>query len=246
MEDPYQNGAGSFSERKSVKKMNKKFRIICLSLFISISAGNLYAQETLFKDLSYEYLEKLIAAAKRNYPEAKVKQKQVEIARSTFHQASFGWLEAFSASYIYSPQSSINITQPTIFKGYQLVASVSLGSLFERPYTIHNAREAVKIAEFQQQEYNLTLEAQIKRFYFAYLAAQADLRNKVTAVTNAQTATKNLKYTFEKGETPFQTYNESLNNLYNQNSFRIQAELNVFTAKTNLEELIGDKLESIK
>jgi len=226
--------------------MNNKLRIICLSIFLSTLACNLFAQETLFKDLSYPYLEKLIAAAKKNYPEAKIKQKQVEIARSTFHQASFGWLEAFSASYIYSPQSSVNIIQPTIFKGYQLVASVSLGSLFERPYTIHNAREAVKVAEFTQQEYYLTLEAQIKRFYFAYLAAQADLRNKVTAVTNAETATKNLKYTFEKGETSFDIYNQALNNLYNQNSFRIQAELNVFTAKTNLEELIGDKLESIK
>jgi outer membrane protein TolC len=226
--------------------MNSKLRIICLSVFLSIFAGHLFAQETLFKDLSYPYMEKLIAAAKKNYPEAKIKQKQVEIARSTFHQASFGWLEAFSASYIYSPQSSVNIIQPTIFKGYQLVASVSLGSLFERPYTIHNAREAVKVAEFTQQEYYLTLEAQIKRFYFAYLAAQADLRNKVTAVTNAETATKNLKYTFEKGETSFDIYNQALNNLYNQNSFRIQAELNVFTAKTNLEELIGDKLESIK
>jgi len=226
--------------------MNNKLRIICLSIFLSTLACNLYAQETLFKDLSYPYMEKLIAAAKKNYPEAKIKQKQVEIARSTFHQASFGWLEAFSASYIYSPQSSINITNPTIFKGYQLVASVSLGSLFERPYTIHNAREAVKVAEFTQQEYFLTLEAQIKRFYFAYIAAQADLRNKVTAVTNAETATKNLKYTFEKGETSFDIYNQALNNLYNQNSFRIQAELNVFTAKTNLEELIGDKLESIK
>ncbi|MCO5947012.1 MULTISPECIES: TolC family protein [Mucilaginibacter] len=226
--------------------MNNKLRIICLSIFLSTLACNLFAQETLFKDLSYPYMEKLIAAAKRNYPEAKIKQKQVEIARSTFHQASFGWLEAFSASYIYSPQSSVNIIQPTIFKGYQLVASVSLGSLFERPYTIHNAREAVKVAEFTQQEYYLTLEAQIKRFYFAYLAAQADLRNKVTAVTNAETATKNLKYTFEKGETSFDIYNQALNNLYNQNSFRIQAELNVFTAKTNLEELIGDKLESIK
>jgi outer membrane protein TolC len=226
--------------------MNNKLRIICLSIFLSTLACNLYAQETLFKDLSYPYMEKLIAAAKKNYPEAKVKQTQVEIARSTFHQASFGWLEAFSASYIYSPQSSLNLTNPTAFKGYQLVASVSLGSLFERPYTIHNAREAVKVAEFTQQEYFLTLEAQIKRFYFAYLAAQADLRNKVTAVTNAETATKNLKYTFEKGETSFDIYNQALNNLYNQNSFRIQAELNVFTAKTNLEELIGDKLESIK
>ncbi|WP_428331029.1 TolC family protein [Mucilaginibacter sp.] len=226
--------------------MNNRIKVICLTLFILISASNIYAQETMFKDLSYDYLEKLIATAKKNYPEVKVKQAQANIARSTFHQSNFGWLEAFSASYIYSPKSAINLNAPTVFNGVQLVASVSLGSLFERPYTIHNAREASKIAELQQDEYLLTLEAQIKRFYFAYLEAQTDLRSRVNAVQDATTAVKQLKYSFQKGEIPFQTYNEALSNLYSQNSFRIQGELAVFTAKTNLEELLGAKLESIK
>jgi outer membrane protein TolC len=200
----------------------------------------------MFKDLNYPYLEKLIAAAKQNYPQVKVLQNQVNIARSTFHQSNFTWLDAFSASYIYSPQNSINLTQPTIFKGIQLVATVSLGSLFERPYTIHNAREAVKIAEGNQEQYYLTIEAQVKRFYFAYIEAQADLRSKVNAVLDATTAVNQLRHTFEKGEISFQVYNEALTNMYNQSSFRLQAELAVFTAKTNLEELLGTKLESIK
>lgn len=226
--------------------MNYKLKYYCLTLLILISAGNLYAQESIFKDLSFPYMEKLIATAMNNYPEVKIKQSQVNIARSTFHQSNFGWLDAFSASYIYSPQSTVNLTQPTIFKGYQLVASVSLGSLFQRPYTIHNARENVKVAEQQQQEYGLALEAQVKRFYFNYLQAQAELRGRVNAVQDATTAVKQLKYTFEKGETTFLIYNGALVNLYSQNSFRVIAELAVFTAKTNLEELLGAKLESIK
>jgi outer membrane protein TolC len=226
--------------------MNNKFRILCLTLFILTFAGNIYAQETMFQDLSYSYLEKLIATAKKNYPEVKALQEQVNIARSTFHQASFSWLDAFSASYIYSPQSVVNANAPLIFKGYQLVATISLGSLFEKPYTIHNAREAVKVAEDQQEEYNLTIEANVKRYYFAYLEAQADLRNKVNAVQDATIAVNQIKHTFDKGETTFQVYSEALTNLYNQNSFRLQAELAVFTAKTNLEELLGVKLESIK
>lgn len=228
--------------------MSNKFRTICLSLFITTFAANIYAQETIFQDLSYPYLEKLIAAAKTNYPQVKVLQEQVNIARSTFHQSNFGWLDAFSASYIYSPQgrTTTSATNPIIFNGLQLVATVSLGSLFERPYTIHNARESLKVAEAQQEQYLLTIEAQIKRFYFAYLEAQADLRNKVNAVQDATTAVSQIKHTFGKGETTFQVYNEALTNLYNQNSFRLQAELAVFTAKTNLEELLGAKLESIK
>jgi outer membrane protein TolC len=228
--------------------MNNKLKILCLTLFIFICANNVFAQETMFQDLSYPYLEKLIATAKKNYPQVQILQNQVNIARSTFHQSSFTWLDAFSASYIYSPQSATatSATNPIIFNGLQLVATVSLGSLFERPYTIHNAKESVKIAEEQQEEYYLTIEASVKRFYFAYIAAQADLRNKVNAVQDATTAVNQIKHTFEKGETTFVIYNEALTNLYNQNSFRVQAELAVFTAKTNLEELLGAKLESIK
>lgn len=228
--------------------MNNKFKTLCLSLFILTFTCNVYAQETLFNDLSYPYLEKLIAAAKSNYPQAKILQNQTNIAKSTFHQSNFGWLDAFSASYIYSPQGSTttSATNPIIFNGLQLVATVSLGSLFERPYTIHNAREAVNIAQEQQDEYNLTIEAQVKRFYFAYIAAQAQLRSTVNAVLDATTAVKQLKYSFEKGETTFEVYNLALTTLYSQNAFRVQAELALFTAKTNLEEYLGAKLESIK
>ena len=226
--------------------MNIRLKPLGLILFILILSAKTYAQESMFQDLSYPYLEKLIDVAKRNYPEVKIKQNQVNIARSTYHQSNFGWLDAFSASYIYSPQSAVNIGSPTIFKGYQLVATASIGSLFERPYTINNAKEALKVAELQQSEYALTIEAQVKRFYFAYIAAQADLRSRVNAVLDATNSTKQLKYTYEKGETTFLTYNEALTNLYNQNAFRVQAELAVFTAKTNLEEFLGAKLESVK
>jgi len=105
--------------------MNNKFKALLLSLFILTLAANAYAQESMFQDLSYTYLEKLIATAKRNYPQEKTLAYQTEIAKSSFHQASFTWLDAFSASYIYSPESSLNLTNPTAFKGYQLVATVS-------------------------------------------------------------------------------------------------------------------------
>ncbi|MDR3696123.1 TolC family protein [Mucilaginibacter sp.] len=228
--------------------MNNKLKALLLSLFILTLAGNTYAQASIFQDLSYPYLEKLIATAKKNYPQVKTLAYQTEIAKSSFHQASFTWLDAFSASYIYSPQgqTTTSATNPIIFNGLQLVATVSIGSLFERPYTIHNARVAVKIAEENQAQYDLTIEAQVKRFYFAYIEAQADLRNKVNAVQDATTAVNQIKHTFDKGETTFEVYSQALTNLYNQNSFRVQAELALFTAKTNLEEMLGTKLESVK
>src|ERR1700694_1647049 len=152
--------------------MNNKIKSLFL-LFFLLTASKIHAQETMFQDLSYPYLEKLIAAAKENYPHTKVLEHEVNIARGTFHQSHFGWLDAFSASYIYNPQGYLTLSNPTLEKGYQLVATVNLGSLFERPYTIHNAKEAVVVAEQQKEEYALSLEAQVKRNYFAYIASQA-------------------------------------------------------------------------
>ncbi|MEO3406858.1 TolC family protein [Mucilaginibacter sp. CAU 1740] len=224
-----------------------KTKLICLFITITIFSARLHAQETSFiKDINYPYLEKLIATAKKNYPEVKARQSQVESAKGLYNSTVFSWLDGLTASYIYSPQTSINISQPTIFKGYQIAISLNIGQLFSRPGAIKQAKETYKVAQFQQAEYMLSLEAQVKRFYFAYLEAQAELRLRANAVIDAESAVKQLKYAFQKGETTFQIYNEQLNSLYNQNSFKVQAELATFTAKTNLEELLGTKLEDVK
>lgn len=219
---------------------------VCFLLILTALTSHLHAQETFVNDISYPYLEKLIATAKKNYPEVKMKQSQVNAAKTTYNQTKFAWLDGFTASYIYSPQSSINISQPTIFKGYQLAIGLNIGQLLKNPGATNIAKENYKIAEYEQSQYMLSLEAQVKRFYFAYLGAQADLRLRSNAVIDAEGAVKQLKYAFQKGETTFQIYNAQLNSLYNQNSFKVQAELAAFTAKTNLEELLGTKLEDIK
>ncbi len=63
--------------------MNNKIKIFFLSLFILLLNVNTYAQSTMFQDLSYPYLEKLIATAKKNYPIFIVrKERQMQIHRS--------------------------------------------------------------------------------------------------------------------------------------------------------------------
>jgi len=226
--------------------MYRKIKLLCFLIALTLSSNCLYAQESFVQDINYPLLTKLIATAKKNYPEVKVKQSQSNAAKSLYNQTKFSWLDGLTASYIYSPQSSINISQPTIFKGYQLAFTVNIGQILSRPGAISQARESYKAAQYTQAEYMLTIEAQVKRFYFAYLEAQAELRLRANAVVDAESAVKQLKYAFQKGETTFQIYNEELNSLYNQNSFKVQAELATFTAKTNLEELLGTKLEDVK
>jgi outer membrane protein TolC len=226
--------------------MHIKFKLLGLLLVSCLFTQRLRAQESLIPDISYPYLEKLIAVAKKNYPEIKLRQAQVNLARAAYHQANVSWLDAFTASYIYSPKSSLNLIQPTIFNGYQLSISINVGQFLAKPFASRGARESVRIAEYQQQEYNLSIEANVKRLYFQYLAAQADLRLRAGAIIDGQTAVKQLKYSFQKGETTFQIYNEALTSLYQQGGFKVTAELAMLTAKTNLEEVLGVKLEEVK
>jgi outer membrane protein TolC len=227
--------------------MNNTLRSVAIILLSLIFTTRLHAQATSFiADVNYPYLEKLIATAKKNFPEIKVHQSQVNLAKTNYNGSKVSWLDVFTASYIYQPKNSQNLLQPTIFNGYQLSVSVNIGQFFTKPYAIHAAKETYNIAKAQQSGYLLNLEAQVKRLYFTYLAAQAEIRLRSGAVIDAETAVGQLKYAFQKNETTFLVYNEALINLYNQNGFKVQAELAMLTAKANLEEILGVKLEEVK
>ncbi|RFZ84547.1 hypothetical protein DYU05_02710 [Mucilaginibacter terrenus] len=224
-----------------------KLKLFVVVLFFGLICSlSLRAQETMINDINYQYLEKLIATAKKNYPQVKLMESNLVIAKTGVSQATVGWLDAFTASYIYSPRNSLNLITPNIFNGYQLSISVNIGQFLRKPFAVKSAKESVNIARYQKEEYDLSLTAQVKRLYFSYLSAQAELRLRSGAIVDGETAVKQLKYSFQKGETTFQTYNEALTSLYQQGGYKVQAELSLLTAKTNLEELLGVKLEDIK
>lgn len=226
--------------------MNKPIKVFCFLLTITLFSKQLYAQETFINTVNMPYLDKLVAIAKKNYPEVKAKQSQVNAAHSNYNATKFAWLDGLTASYIYSPQNLVNQARPTIFKGYQLAITLNIGQLFKNPSITNAARETYKIAQYEQAQYMLNLEAQVRKLYFAYLAAMTELRLRSGAVTDAGSAVKQMKYAFQKGEITFQVYNEQLNSYYTQNSYMVQAELATWTTKTSLEELLGIKLEDVK
>lgn len=224
-----------------------KLRLINLSLlFILISAAGLHAQESMIPDVRPDYLQRLIDTAKKNYPEMKVRASQVGIARTNYHQAQISWFDIITPSYIYNPQNSLNVVTPSIFNGYQIAITINLGQFIAKPYQIKAARQAVDVAYYQQQEYHLTLIANVKRFYYNYLEAQADLRLRIRAEQDAGTNVKAMKLKFEKAEATLKDYNDALVILYTQTSYKIQGERAVLNAKVDLEEYVGKKLEDIK
>ena len=228
--------------------MYKKLPFIIPFLFAACLAGRVHAQaqESFVSNISYPYLQRLIDTAKKYYPEVKVRKMQVAIAKTTYHQTQISWFDIITPSYIYNPQKSLNVVTPSVFNGYQIAVTVNLGTLLAKPYQIHNARQAVDVARFQQDEYNLSLEANVKKLYFTFLETQADLALRTRAEQDAGANVKQMKNQFEKGEVSLKDYNDALGIMYTQTSYRIQGELAVFNAKVSLEEIVGKKLEDIK
>lgn len=69
---------------------------------------------------------------------------------------------------------------------------------------------------------------------------------RAQSVDDAESILKIVKIKFEKGEETFEKYNQALLTFGNQNEGKIQNEANLLIAKADLEELLGQKLETIQ
>jgi outer membrane protein TolC len=219
--------------------------VVCVSF-----STNIRAQDNILADLSYLYLEKLVATAKENYPRVKNFNSQVAVAKSDLAGAKVSWLDPFSFQYVFRSNDAnrnvVDVKTADILDGYQFGVAINPGTLLAKPSQIKRAKEQLKIAEYNQDEYSLQLESEVKRRYFLYLQNKNSLLSNTKAFLDAEANYKNIKAKYEKAEVTFSDYN-SASISYNQAVLaKIQAETNLLTAKVALEELTVKKLEEIK
>jgi len=216
------------------------------AFLILIQCGYSKAQESMMTDVSYVFLEKLIATAKENYPRINSFEGRIKVAKTTVGQKQLSWLDAFSFGYFYNPDNTIDMVNPRFFNGYQLAFNVNLGSILQKPGNVKQAKEGVKLAQFDLDEYNLTLETEVKRRYFSYLQALANLRLQTKASSDALNISKEIKTKYEKSETTFEQYSISQMSYSGVLQSKIAAESNFLIAKASLEELLTKKVEEIQ
>src|SRR5690606_32241264 len=127
--------------------------------------------ENILSELSYLYMEKLIATAKENYPKYKSYSNKLIQAKNNLSQQKSSWLDPVSFSYFFrSNNNTVDLeTAGILLSGYQIGISINPGSILKRPSMIRNAREDVKISELDKKEYELQLETEVKRRYILYL-----------------------------------------------------------------------------
>ena len=198
-------------------------------------------------DVSYVFLEKLIATAKENYPRMSAFKNRLAIAKSNITMEKSNWLDGLSFSYIYQPNNTLtNIANPTFFNGYQVAISFSVTSLFQKGGSVKQAKEGLKSVQSDAEEYSLTLETEVKRRYFAYVQALNILKLQTKISSDILSISKDVKSKYEKSEVLFDQYTQSQMSYSGALQGKITAEANFLTAKASLEELLTKKIEEIQ
>lgn len=223
---------------------NRYLSLLILAFFFQI--GQSRAQASLMDDISYVYLEKLIATAKENYPRLNTNRSRMAIAKSNLISQQSNWLDGLSFSYVYKPNNTLDIINPTFFNGYQVAISFSVTELFQKSANVKQARETVKLTQFETDEYNLTLEKQVKTLYFDYLLKKKLIMEQNKQYVDAQNMNTIVNARYLKGETTFAEYTQAQMALSVALQSKWAAEAAWQTAIASLEELTVKKLEEIK
>jgi len=226
-----------------------KIKLLFALVAIMMLNKSVSAQQSIIPDISIQYLDKLIAIAKANYPRVKGNQNRINAAQADVGKAGVSYLDAFTVSYIYQPKVSTVIAGQTVqsqFNGFQAGVFFNLGTFLEKPFIVREAKQAVLIADEEQNEYLLTLTNDVKKRYYTYVQTVANLKLITQTTLDEQSLAADIKHKFEKGEETYDNYNRSQSALTTSYQSKIAAETNALIAKADLEELLGEKLEDIK
>lgn len=226
--------------------MKTLFKITLASLIFA-SIGS-YAQESIIGEVKSSDLDKYIQLALENYPKVKVMDESVKKAKTDVSSSAISYLDLFNASYFYRPQSKtvLDPVNPYNVNGFQFSVNLNLGNFLQKPYAAKKAKSDYKIAQLQAQDFRLTLATEVKKRYYAYIQQLNQLKIYTQSVQDNKNVADNMKYKFEKGEVPLDTYNQSRINLTSASTEKIQTEVALLNAKDALEEIIGMKLSDVK
>lgn len=204
------------------------------------------AQESMIPDVSFTYLDKLVALAKENYPKVKMYAHKETRAKANINKAALSWFDILTFTYLYSNNNTPTLVNPTVTNGYQFGVYFNAGNLATKPAGVRVAREDYRVAKEDLNEYYLNLEAEVKRRYYEYIKSVTVMKIRAANAVDVESTARQLKYKFEKGEGTLLDYNVQLTSLTNAIQLKIEAEAAMLTAKSGIEELIGVKMESVK
>jgi len=203
------------------------------------------ANASMLPSVSYTDLDKLIEAAKQSYPKVKAFEHRVMAAKGNVKKTRLGWFDLFTFSFLYSPNNSTTLVNPSILNGYQIGMFFNFGSLLQKPYLLKQAKEELNVTQFERDEYYLNLSTLVRQRYFLYIQQLAILKLREQSELDAETNLEVTKHKFERGEMTLDDYNKALGNMSDHTQSKIEGEGALLVAKSSLEELVGKKIEDV-
>src|SRR5882757_7959618 len=87
------------------------FKLLAIAFFscIFLFAGAQISTKTMMPDVSYPFLDKLIEAAKQNYPRTHAFEHRVAAQQQNLKKMKLGWFDVFTFSFLYSPNNSTTL-----------------------------------------------------------------------------------------------------------------------------------------
>ena len=219
-------------------------KLLLVIIFLSVGYAAV-SQESLIKDIDTNYLRKLIDTAKAYYPKVKTFDHSLIIAQENIKKAKVSWLDLLSFSYSYSPSNTTTIVNPTL-SGSQVGLYFNVGNLLVKTHNIKQTKEQLAIVQLNKEEYDLSIEAEVKARYYRYIQQLGVLKVQQETALDLETLVKQARYKFEKGEEKLENYSQIIVQYNEQRQIVLTVEGAVLTAKSTLEELICKKLALIK
>lgn len=225
----------------------KKVLLITLSILLFVNAKS-NAQESILRDINYSDLQKYIGLAKANFPQMKIAEAKKELVKTAIPMAQVSYLDIFNVSYFYRPEDKtvLDPVNPYNFNGFQLGASLNLGTLLQKPFQVKRAKADYKIAVLEAQQNDKAVEMEVKRRYYDYIQQVSQLKIATKSAQDNKGVSESLRNKFEKGEITLDAYNQSRLNQSASESEKVATEINFLKAKDLLEEIIGVKLSELK
>lgn len=222
---------------------------IIVLFILSVGVSRAWSQVSMMNEISQPYLEKLVQVAKDNYPRYKIHLKQIDIAKNNLNKIKLSWFDGLGVYYLYLPATAAGgAVNPTSNANgnFQFGFSFNIGSLFQKPAMINAAKGDREVAVLEKDEYNLTIEADLKERYYKYMLQLTLLKQRTQLVQDAQTMVTSVRSKFERGQETFETFTKALVFYNEQNQGKMNTETDMLVTKAHLEELLTKKLEDIQ
>ena len=137
-------------------------------------------------DISYLFLEKLIATAKENYPIIRQNKIKEEIAELQVKHQQLDWLTPFNVSYVSQPNNTVNFIDPSYFSGYQFGINVNIGGILQKPNNVKTTKKNLEFSKQLTAQFDNNLEMEVKKRYFTYIQQLNNVKLYTKSLQDAQ------------------------------------------------------------